>query len=298
MATIVTTYPTEAEWLKARLDGITSSDAPIILGVSPYRNTSPLQLYATKLGLMEPDASESEAMYWGKELEPIVAKRYELETGRALQDPGRWAIQVHRDREWMLATVDREIVEIDSYGILEIKTTGAHLADRWDDEPPLHVQVQLQHQLAVTGCSWGSIACLIGGQKFVWADVKRNPRFISLLIEREEEFRYRLQKLDPPPATADSLSALAVLYPKDTGEIVELPEAAVEWDRCYREALDTIKNAEGARDEAKALLQAALGDASVGRLPGGGGYSWKQSTGTRKAAEAYTYTYRALRRIK
>ena len=46
-----------------------------------------LDLYAQKLGLLEgPD--ETEAMYFGKKLEPVLAEVYEERTGRPVFNPG------------------------------------------------------------------------------------------------------------------------------------------------------------------------------------------------------------------
>ncbi len=66
------------------------------------------------------------------------------------------------------------------------------------------------------------------------------------------------------------------------------------------EARDELaEDLERVRDEAKARLQAAIGEATVGVLPDGAGrYSWKQQTQQRPAQEAKTVTFRALRRLK
>ena len=108
----------------------------------------------------------------------------------------------------------------------------------------------------------------------------------------------RLERLDPPTPTGADLEALARLYPADAGTAVPLPREALEWDRAYREALETIKGAEKWRDEAKARLQGAIGEATYGVLPEGAGrYSWKAQTQERPAQEAKTLTFRTLRRL-
>lgn len=294
----VTTYPDKEAWLAARMAGIGSSEAAIVLGLSPFK--TPLALYGAKLGVSTDDG-ESEAMEWGRILEPVIAERYATETRRPIEAPAPWTLYRSCALPVMLATPDRFVIQTADHGgigLLEIKTAGAFRADEWAEEPPLYYQVQLQHQLAVLGLAWGSLAVLIGGQRFVWCDLQRNERFIALLRERLAAFWARLERLDPPTPTGADLDALARLYPIDAGTSVPLPAEAVEWDRAYREALETIKGAEKARDEAKALLQAAIGEASYGVLPAGGGrYSWKAQTQERAAQEAKTLTFRTLRRL-
>ena len=49
-------------------------------------------------------------------------------------------------------------------GVLELKNVDwiAHRA-QWGTEPPAHILVQLQAQLAATGFGWGAVAALVGG---------------------------------------------------------------------------------------------------------------------------------------
>lgn len=288
--------PDKPSWLAARRDGIGSSDAAAVLAVSPYQ--SPLQVYAEKLQIVEPDDTEIERMEWGLLLEEPIAARYRVVTGRALVDPGRFTIQRSRTRPFMQATLDRDILPIDDRGpgLLEIKTTGHYKADEWEDGPPLLYQVQVQHQLAVTGYQWGSLAVLIGGQRLVWADVERNDRFIALLIEREEEFWGRLLRHEPPSADASEATKdiLAKLYPTDTGATVALPGDAVAWDIQRLEAIEELKIAEEKKRMAENLLKAHIGEAAFGVLPDGTRYSWQASS--RKAYQVAETTVRTLRR--
>lgn len=280
-------------WLKERDAGLGSSDAAAILGASPWK--SAFALYVEKLGLRQPSHEESEAMEWGRILEPIIATRYEQETQRPLRDPGRFTIQRSRRHPFMLATLDREILMpnlVGSRGVLEIKTTGR--GDDWAEAPPLVHQIQLQHQLAVSGHAWGSLAVLIGGQRFLWLDMERNPRFIALLIEREEEFWDRIQRLEPPPPTGQDVKLLPRLYPRDDGEAITLPPEAAEWDYRLREAKDHLKHWQSVANEAQALLTGAIGSASVGILPDGSRYTWRASE--RAAYEVAASTVRTLRR--
>jgi putative phage-type endonuclease len=105
-----------AEWAEARRSGIGGSDAPVVVGESPYR--SPYELWAEKLRLVQPP-EENEAMTWGRRLEPVVAAAYTEATGRRLRRVRR--LLRSRERPWQLASLDRAVVG--EQRLVEIKTT-------------------------------------------------------------------------------------------------------------------------------------------------------------------------------
>lgn len=273
-------YPTREAWLEARRQAITATDAPVILGVSRF--ASPFSLYAKKLGLVE-DVAESEAMRWGLALEPLIAERYREETGRALLDPPAWTLYRSPLRPWQASSIDRVILPDPSTGhsgpgLLEIKTAGAHASDDWADGPPLAYQVQLQHELAVLGYQWGSLAVLIGGQKFLWTDVERDERFIERMTVAEAAFWTRLQAQEPPPVDGSDAArdAIAALHPREApGLTVALPPEADTWDAIRQAACAEIERQTALKQEAENALKHLIGDAEVGTLPCGVSYSWR-----------------------
>lgn len=307
-------FPSRAEWLAARLDGIGSSDVPAIVGVSRFH--SPLSLYYEKLGLNEQDPRYVEASRWGQLLEEPISQRYAEESKRVVRNPnegGVFTIARSRQHPFMLASVDRLIVSCppiegaprppaDGIGVLEAKNAHLMMQDEWltehNNEPPVEYQVQLQHQLAGTGLQWGSIAALIGGCIFVWADLPRDNALIDSLVEMEKEFLRRLVLRDPPPADASfaTREVLKKIYPKDSGESVMLPADAIDWHNGLVGAKAAKKMAELDEDRFANLLRQAIGDASVGVLPGGGGYTLKSQE--RKEFISPRTEFRVLRYTK
>ena len=283
-------------WLEERRKGIGGSDAAAVLGLSRWK--TPLQVYVEKLGIAD-DAEETEAMRMGTILEPIVAQLYQDETKRELRHPGPFTIRRSAANPFMTATLDREILgDPRGLGVLQIKTASFYKAEEWADEPPVMYQVQLQHEIAVADAAWGSLAVLIGGQKFLWMDLERNDRFIWVMIEREAEFWRRVQAQDPPDpaATKTDRELLATLYPKDSGEVVALPGEASAWDAQRLEAIDELKKWDAIKDAAENRIKAALGEASAGILPDGVQYTW--TTSKRSAYSVAESSVRTLRRKK
>ena len=285
------------EFLEARRKGIGGSDAPSILGFGRH---SPLELFGIKTGVIEEDdLSKLEFVHFGNVLEGVIAEEYERRTGRVVtRVTEQYQSEAH---PFMLCHPDGIIESSDNPdpGVLEIKTASAWLAAKWEDEPPLAYQVQLQHNLITTGRDWGSLACLIGGNQFRWMDFELNERFGKVLIEREAEFWGYVERCEPPPLSQieGDARALAALYPsvKDL-ETVALPPEAFEWDAQRLEAVDEIKKHQAIKKEAENQLKAALGEHAVGFMTDGISYSWNEQT--RKSYTVAEATYRVLRRHK
>jgi putative phage-type endonuclease len=296
---LVTYYASEADWLAARELGIGSSDAAVILGLNPWK--SRIQLWGEKTKLIPPDdLTANEAVEWGKILEPIIAGKYEAKVGRRLIDLGRHTIFTHPRYAWMQASLDRIIDPIDvrGRGICEIKSTSERNAGLWEEEAPVLPQVQIQHQFAVTGFTWGSLAVLIGGQQFRYIDVERNDEFISYLIEEEEKF-WELVKTgtQPEPDASDSAKeALRKLYPRDTGEVIALPDEIAEWAEKRRVAIVYRDKAAEDIQLAENHIKAAMATATKGLLPNGTGFTLKLQR--RGSFTVQATEFRVLREIK
>lgn len=212
-----------AEWLDVRRQGIGSSDAAAAVGLSPYQ--SPLELWAQKTGkasFAQPDPDDdSQPMYWGTLLEPIVAAHYTRRTGRRVRRVN--AVLQHPEHPWMLANLDREVLGTPEVQILECKTAGIHGARLWRDGVPEYVQLQVMHQLAVTGKQAADVIVLIGGQELRIHRIERDAAVIERLIELEAAFWQRVQDGAPPPAdgSASAERALQALYPQDSGQTLD-----------------------------------------------------------------------------
>jgi len=299
----VESFATREEWLAARRTyGIGSSDVPAILGISRFQ--SALALYHEKKGLKAPSPATEEQRRWGQILEEPIAQRFALETKRPVYNPndGDFKILRRTDRPFMIASVDRiQICDAhnamsqgfvlaegmtpapaEGMGILEIKNAHLMMRDEWQGEhannqPPVEYQVQLQHQLAVTGALWGSIAALIGGVIFLWADVPRDQELIDRLIDMEAEFMRRLELSDPPLAdgSESSRDVLRKLYPKDNGQLITLGPEALEWHHALEAAKLARKQAEADEALMSNLLKQAIGENTGGILPDGNIYTHK-----------------------
>lgn len=270
------TLPNRTEWLQYRSRGIGASDAPVILGLSPWK--SALQLYAEKLGLMDLAQAETEYLKWGLRLEPVMREAYAEETGRSTSTDDPFTIQIHPFFDWMFATLDGYAIDADKgTGVLELKTANVSAHRDWQDGAPLMYQVQVQHQLAVTGLQWGAIAVLIGGNTFLHYDVERDDAFIERLIQAENLFWTRTCRGQAPDPDHSESAALALgkLYPTPVANRVALPPAVLEFDAQRQRGIELILEGERLKTEAENHVKAALQANVEGILPNGVVYTWK-----------------------
>lgn len=289
-------------WLKERRSGIGASDSAVVLGLSPFK--TPYELWAEKVGVLEQEDEPNEAMEFGIRLEKPIGEAFEARTGRPVWPWEEFKIVRHEKYPWMLCTPDAKQYygpghdDDNDIGLLQIKTTSAFNSREWEDGPPLYYQVQVQHELFVTGWKWGSLVVLIGGQKLRYWDIEPNPAFIEALLPKLERFWRAVEEGDPPPVDGSLATAkvLARLHPDDNGETVELSREALEWDGRIEEIGKRIKALQEEETLLKNQLREAIGDATFGLLPGGcGRWSWK--TSTRKGYTVEPTTNRTLRRL-
>lgn len=287
-------------WLECRRQGIGASDAPIILGLSKYK--SPFQLFHEKLGLEPENAADREAAEWGLALEPALSERFARETGRIVETPAPFTVYQHSDLPWMLATIDRwqqiprEGKNTPDVAPLELKTSNWSLDKDWKEEAPIAYQVQVQHQMAVTGTDRASIAALIGGQKFVWLDIARDEDFITQLMALEMEFWQRLLANNAPPVDDSEQTGRTIrkLFSKPEETVIALPTDAIEWDDRLQVVKKELGTLEAEEQGLKNKLTYALGNATVGQLPNGVIYTYRPTNKAEYVVKAQTV--RQLRR--
>lgn len=271
------------DWLAIRKQGIGSSDAAAAVGLNPYK--SQLELWMEKTGrdgsLPKADPhDELSPMYWGNILEPIVAAHYTKRTGHRVRRIN--AVLQHPDSSlpWMLANIDREVTGSNEVQILECKTAGINGARLWKEGVPEYVQLQVMHQLAVTGKQSADVAVLLGGQHLEVYRICRDEQLISRLIELERHFWHYVETDSPPPADGSASADLALrcLYPEDDGQSVDfssernLSATFADW----LSVRQTIAEQEKLEAQLKQMLQQAMGSATRATFETGA-VSWKKA---------------------
>lgn len=219
---------TQAPWLQARRSGLGASDTATILGLNPWG--SPYQVWADKVSSARPvDSAASEAAEWGSALEAVIARKVPQrhpELGRIAPTPG---LLRHEEYPHILATLDRLLVpkgtpqarlqSVEPTAALEIKTVGEFMyRSHWiDGVPPVHIQVQVQQQLAVTGLDACYVAVLVGGQKMPRPyRIDRDDATIQAIMDYAAAWwRDHVVARVAPPLTLADKDIINSVYPGD-----------------------------------------------------------------------------------
>lgn len=267
-------------WLEQRKGFIGASDVGTLLGLTTWG--SPYELWARATGKLPSKDFDTERMAWGRRLEAAIAEGIAEDNGFSCYQPTcMW--QDHTLRA--SATLDylipepcgrilQELPHAQGEGVFEIKNVDGIIAkQKWtDDEPPANYLCQLQQQLMLTGCTWGAIGGLVGGNTGHLFVYERHEPTIAKIREAISEFWQRVDQDSPYPIDESyaTLEAVKHQYPNDNGDVLDKTDSddLTMWAGEYKAAANDASSANARKRKAQANLMAALGDAKSMALNG------------------------------
>lgn len=228
----VTTFVHDsAEWHDMRARHVGSSEVSALFDLpsddTPNYLKSRFALWHIKAGNAPPLFVENPRIKWGIRLEAVIAE--------AAAEEFRWSVQkggyfTDTKCEGLGASLDF-MIDYDPAekgpGVLEIKNVDWLVHKKtWETEPPIHILLQLQHQLAATGFSWGAVCCLIGGNDLRVYRYKARPLLIEDLRHRVREFWKSIDDNKEPPVDGSSSATevLQALYPAIIDDAIDMRE--------------------------------------------------------------------------
>lgn len=244
------------EWEVARLDGIGSSDIPVIAGESPY--TSPLELWAVKTRRIEPqvDDTQRELFEIGHLMEPVLLELYERRTGRHPKRVSR--MLRHPYVPWARASLDGQAPV---RRVIEAKWSTS---SRWGDAGvPDDVLMQCQWQLFVTGWDVVDVVALATRAARV-VEVPRDQGYIDDLYSLAADFWQHVQDGVQPAADGSESTrrALARLHPADDGTLIPATPELADLVAELRAAKQAAKDADDWEATTANALRALIAGAS------------------------------------
>ena len=265
-------YTTGApEWHALRARHVGASEVAALFGVQPDYALSHYALWQVKAGRVPPPEVDGERIRWGVRLEPIIAECAAEQEGWTISKGG-YAEDVHCPG--LGASLDFEIIRPDGNGALECKAADwlVHKRTWTDAEPPMHILLQLQAQLACAGLSWGAVACLVGGNELRIYHYEARPKLIQQIRTKVTAFWQSIDEgREPPVDGSDSAAAvLRALYAETTQDIADLREDNEFPEICagYLNAVEARKAADKREAEFKNRLIARLGPHLVAETQG------------------------------
>lgn len=182
------------EWKAFRNARVMASDAPIIMGLSPY--STPFELWQVKVGLVN-EKTVNRAMQQGIDNEDVARRYFEKEQGMKYEP----CVVVSDEYNWLGASLDG--LSEDGESLVEIKCNGEknHAIALEGKVPPDHF-CQMQTQFLVTN--------LVHGYYYSW-DVKSktgvkikvnfDATYCNNMFSKLKDFHRRIDTLEPPPLT-------------------------------------------------------------------------------------------------
>lgn len=280
-----TPTPTRDDWLTERRRSIGSSDAPVLWGYG-YASQSLYSTWANKVHGIAPEWSKSDLrrLALGKAAEPIIREWFADETCLTVGFDGDNVIRRHPSIPYLTASLDGHTIHEDhGFCPVELKKIGRHNAEEWWDEygnpvAPLRYQVQLAHQMIVTGATHGWLCGLIGDDDLQIREVDLFEEFAEQHLARCAEFWGCVERREAPPVDASNATteALNLLYPHEVAdEIVDLPLESDDWTEEIGVLGAEIKSLEERVEQRKNAIRSALGTAVEGITPGGQRWTWR-----------------------
>jgi len=237
------------EWQAQRREGIGSSDASIILGISNYG--SPRSLWEEKTGrapFIRVTPEMQRLRQFGHHLEPVTRALTAEELGvEIVKPPGALS---NKQIPWLRANLDGWTGD---GRIAEFKNVHQSQAHQWDGQIPDHAELQVHHSGLVLGVSEAVVAALIGGNRLSVHEINLNNAITDIVYEAEAEFWEYVEKDTPPPVDGHEKTREVLMSEwQGRAEPKQIDEMEVsQWLEQYREAAAAEKQAQQLKREAQ-----------------------------------------------
>jgi len=258
-----------AHWLQLRRQDITSTDCAALFGLSPYKTY--YQLWHEKRGLLDEEFKESERMEWGPKLEELIAhslcERMGKEAPYRMSDYGR--LPDHRLGSSFDFCLIPSFADPRSE-LIECKNVDAYVYNSdWSKEyAPPHIEMQVQHQMLVSGLNVCHIAALVGGNKLVHIRREAHEPTHQAILDKAAEF-WAMDVAPQPDLDRDTEVIGRLCGFAQPGLVVECDEGPLhELLLFYQELKAAEKGTKKRIDEVKAQILLAIGEAEKVKGPG------------------------------
>lgn len=235
---------------------IGGSDIGAILGLNPWK--SAYTLWAEKSGRIEvEDISDKEAVWWGTNMEELVAKRFCMKTGKKVKKT-TYEFSC-KEYPFLVAHVDR--LGVGEKFVLECKTTSARNRMNYNagEVPPMHY-AQVQFYLMLTGYTEGYLATKRDSDFYI-TKIDRNDEFIEEMLESAIAFWQMVQDGTEPDIDDSESTERTInqMYPESIQAVMDLSD--------YRQTVESrvqiayqIRSLESIKRQCDSVIKSAMED--------------------------------------
>jgi predicted phage-related endonuclease len=295
--------------MKLRATHISSTESAALFGLSNYAT-------AYEVGIEKQSGApafyfeETERMQWGKRLQDAIAQGL-ADDFKVVIEGLEYAYAEHPTELRMGSSFDFMIVDCKDDesplaalfkqhgpGLLEIKNVDALQFKNWPEhDAPDHIEIQVQHQLEVSGLEWCVLGVLVGGNRTEVYTRMRDGQVGAAIVSRVREFWANLDKgILPPPAMPEDADLIIKLNQyAEPSKVFDGQDDALLNLLCdeYFAQQQIISAAEKLQKIAKAKILTHIGDAE--RALAG---SYRVTAGLIAPADVKAYTRGGYRNFR
>lgn len=189
-------FTTEEAWLKEREKDLTSSDIPVLFGCG-YMTIEELK-GEKKSGIRTPFES-NERMDWGIALQDGIAHEFARQNQWTIRKKTEYIripkLRIGSSFDFGITLDNKEpLIEYLESALLEIKNVDTFeyrskwLTSGFDIEATPYIELQVQHQMLVSGLKVAYIGALIGGNKGILLRREADKKVQDEILRRSEKF--------------------------------------------------------------------------------------------------------------
>jgi predicted phage-related endonuclease len=286
---------TEQEWLSLRLEDITSTEVSSLFNLSPYMTE--FELWHRKKNKEIVTIEANDRMKWGTRLQNSIGAGIAQDNGWTVRRMDEY-IRIPELRigssfdfsiEQILTAQGKPITKEDLFGhseemkdkimeeekipsgLLEIKNVDSlafrngWIVDGDNIEAPTHIELQVQHQLLVSGRKFAFIGALVGGNSVHLIRREPDPKIISEIERRVKLFWQSIESNQPPkPDFSRDIETISRIYGyAEPGKVFDASgnSKLSELISIYRKAGEEEKEAGKRKEAAKGEMLMMIGDA-------------------------------------
>lgn len=271
-------FKSQGEWLDLRKRDITSTEAAGLFDEGAYENSRTFyELYHLKSGNLPPKPfKESDRTTWGNRLESAIANGIAEDLG-LIVEPFKVYMRIPEARIGssfdfkIVGIVDgfegdetaRDMFRQYGHGVMEVKNVDAlQFRRNWIEdgetiEATAQIEMQVQHQLAVSGLEWAIIAPLVGGNSPKVIYRMREDAATKAIIKKAKELWQRIEDKNPPtPDFTKDGDVISRAFTGNDGSEIDLSDNERLIALCaeYKAAGVDEKAAKQRKDAAKAEI--------------------------------------------
>jgi len=253
----------ETHWHQLRAEDITSTEVSSLFGVSPY--STAFETWHRKKDKSIVQIQDNERMQWGRRLQDAIAKGIAQDHSLDIRAMNEY---VRLEDVRLGSSFDYAIGDD---GLLEIKNVDSMVFENnWIEtdgelEAPLHIELQVQHQLLVSGRSWAYLGALVGGNRLVLVKREADENTHKAIKQKALKFWETIERGQPPSPDfeKDAEFIIGLNQFAEPGKLVSV-KSDLEMTRLaqeYKEYSDIEKNAKSKKESIKAQILTQIGDA-------------------------------------